>query len=103
MMIFLIVCFKIYIYWQIIPAKASTLKRRTDQAEEKDLVLVKEKVVLRKVSVERELPAHVFESTYCSRNEASVYFPKLPRGWMDTGLIITPSLSEKVIFDSCVV
>ena len=58
-----------------------------------DPINAKEKVILRKFTLSSD--AHQFESTYTSKTDACVYFPKLPRAWNPQGFIITPSLSEK--------
>ena len=55
--------------------------------------MAKEKVILRKSTLADEI--HTFESTYTSRTDACIYFPKLPRAWNPQGFVIIPSLSEK--------
>lgn len=51
------------------------------------------KTIMRKLRVE---PTHFnLTTTYSSKTEACVYFPKLPRSWIPDGIIIVPSLSEK--------
>ena len=80
----------------MIPAKVSTLKKKpiaNIEDKESHTVKAKERQILRKISVAEE--ALVFETTYSSKVDTCIYFPKLPRGWAQNGLIITPSLSEK--------
>lgn len=53
------------------------------------------KTILRKVSMDKE--SFFVETTCSSKNETTVFFPKLPRSWMPHGVIIVPFLSEKNI------
>eukprot|EP01035_Chromulina_nebulosa_P020461 gene20461-26549_t len=88
---------------ELIPQKVSTLKKSSNQlaGESKDDDYIaptrKEKYditkILRQYSLLDEI--HVFESSYSSRTEACIYFPKISRSLIPQGFIVTPSLNEK--------
>jgi hypothetical protein len=85
-----------------IPNKASSLKKRREDdlsgnpntsptpASASTLV---PKTILRKLSVDPE--AYHVMSTFCSKTETAIFYPKLPRSWMPDGLLLIPCLSEK--------
>lgn len=37
---------------------------------------------------------YVLQSSFCSKREACIYFPKLPRAFVPTGLVIVPCLNQ---------
>lgn len=51
------------------------------------------KTILRKLTIDES--SYHLASTFSSKMETCVYFPKLPRAWVPNGLLIVPSLSEK--------
>lgn len=87
---------------QLIPSKASTLKKRDadkfhDEAPSENPAHMSfvdaPKTILRKLSVD----AHAYHLTtpMGSKNEACVFYPKIPRAWIPHGLLIVPCLNEK--------
>jgi len=38
--------------------------------------------------------SYILQSTFSHKNEACIYFPKVPRSWMPNGLIVVPCLSN---------
>eukprot|EP01038_Epipyxis_sp_PR26KG_P006934 gene6934-9488_t len=53
------------------------------------------KVILRKLHIEPS--DYSLVSTYSSKTESCIFFPKLPRAWMPNGIIVVPSLNEKAV------
>lgn len=86
-----------------IPNKASSLKKRreddlsgnanTSPIQPPSGSSLVPKTVLRKLSVDPE--AYHVMSTFCSKTETTIFYPKLPRSWMPDGLLLVPCLSEK--------
>jgi hypothetical protein len=67
---------------------------------EEDAIVMQEKkidkkTVMRKISVGSE-PYYLCTS-FTSKSEAVIYYPKMPRAWAPNGLIIVPCLNEKGI------
>ena len=78
---------------ELIPQKVSTLKKKASVTE--DAMPTKNdsgKTILRKSTVLGD--SFFLESTYTSKSDAAIYFPKIPRSWIPNGLIISPSLSS---------
>ena len=54
------------------------------------------KIILRKYAVPTPSSGqYSLVSTFSHKNDACVYYPKVPRSWMPDGLIIIPCLSDK--------
>lgn len=59
----------------------------------KSMEISKPKTILRKLSVDPH--AYHLVTSFCSKTESAVFFPKIPRAWIPNGLLIVPCLSEK--------
>jgi hypothetical protein len=80
----------------LLPTKFSSLKKpQSSDLEEmmRNIDMNQPKTVLRKLSLDPN--AYHLSSTFCSRSEACVFYPKVPRSWIPSGLLIVPCLSEK--------
>ena len=73
---------------QFPPSSAPAATQNMTGAQKEDL-----KTILRKTTMDKE--TFFVETTCTSKNETTVFFPKLPRSWMPHGVIIVPFLSEK--------
>lgn len=81
-----------------IPSKMSSLKKNQDlEADELIHRAAHEtpKTILRKLSVEPS--SYHLSTSFTSKQEACVFFPKLPRSWIPNGLMVVPCLSEKSV------
>ena len=58
-----------------------------------NMAMSKPKTILRKLSVDPN--SYHLVTTYCSKTESCVFFPKIPRAWIPNGLMIIPCLNEK--------
>lgn len=75
---------------------SSLKKRREEEEEDAKLALSSAsstKTILRKLSYDVE--QYNVVSNFCSKSEACVFYPRLPRSWLGNGLIVVPCLSEK--------
>jgi len=82
---------------EFIAAKPSSLKKKRPKSLEDAPPTGSDsgKTVLRKVHLSPLPESYLLQTTFSSRTEASVYYPKLPRSWIPNGFIITPCLTEK--------
>jgi hypothetical protein len=87
---------------QLIMSKESTLKRKVTNDEDlvRDLggkaVTRRDegkRTILRKTNLDHH--SYHLETSYSSKTDCCVYFPKVPRSWMPNGIMIIPSLSER--------
>jgi hypothetical protein len=79
---------------QFIASKPSSLKKKRVVDEDKNPSSSESgKTILRKTT----LPASGYcqMSTFGSKGDACIYYPRLPRSWIGNGLIIVPCLTEK--------
>ena len=80
----------------MLPTKVSTLKKSyvaEADALMRQMEVSQPKTILRKLAVEPG--AYHLASSFCSKTEACVFYPKIPRAWIPNGLLIVPCLSEK--------
>ena len=56
---------------------------------------VSDKTFLRKVTIHPD--TYSLQTSFSSKTEAVVYYPKLPRAWVQNGLLLVPCLTEKAI------
>ncbi len=78
--------------------KESTLRRRNLGDEDGDTRVSAKRVEGKKTILRKTFlgsSSFRIESSYNSKVDSCVFFPKIPRSWMPDGLIIIPSLSEK--------
>ena len=54
-----------------------------------------DKTFLRKVAIHPD--TYSLQTSFTSKTEAVVYYPKLPRAWVQNGLLLVPCLSEKAV------
>lgn len=80
-------------FGEIIVPKASSLKNRSSSSTFMGTREERPKTVLRKISVASD--TFVAMTSFCARNDCSLYISKLPRAWLDHGMILIPCLSEK--------
>ena len=90
---------------QIIESKGSSLRRKStrnlldpeDVPNPRDAIMHRKKKVLRKTNLITGGPLadaeYVLESTFSSKKEACIYFPKLPRSVIPSGFVIVPCLN----------
>ena len=57
--------------------------------------LTQPKTILRKLSVNPD--SFHLTTSFCSKTESCVFFPKIPRAWIPNGLLVVPCLNEKNI------
>ena len=75
--------------------RESSLKKKKSFFDEPDKPPVAEntKTILRKSRLDPA--AYHVVSTFSHKQDACIFYPKIPRAWMPDGLIIVPCLSEK--------
>jgi len=79
---------------ELLPNKESSLKKKPIVTEEAAPTKGETgKTVLRKVAITPD--TYYAQTSFSHKNEATIYFPKIPRAWMPNGLIIVPCLSDK--------
>jgi hypothetical protein len=81
---------------QPILPKASSLKKTVhpeDVIDRTNTSAAGPKTILRKLHLDSA--GYNLISTFCSKSEACVFYPKLPRSWIADGFIVVPCLSEK--------
>lgn len=85
-------------FGEVIECKASSLKKPQSRSSSRRPQTApkpndEERKVTRKIALN---PLYYSQTTtFNSRTEASVFFPKLPRAWMPDGLLLIPCLSER--------
>jgi hypothetical protein len=79
--------------------KESTLKRYRDDQLTHDsmaaLAVSAPKTILRKLVLDEA--AYNVETTFSSKQETCIFYPKLPRAWIPNGLLIIPCVNDKGI------
>mmetsp|Transcript_2083 Transcript_2083/g.3669 ORF Transcript_2083/g.3669 Transcript_2083/m.3669 type:complete len:480 (-) Transcript_2083:295-1734(-) len=81
---------------ELLPNKMSSLKKHKNQNVEemmRHMELNQPKTILRTLSIDPN-EFHLV-STFCSKTDACIFFPKIPRAWIPNGLLLIPCLSEK--------
>jgi hypothetical protein len=81
---------------QLLPTKVSTLKKPhvpDVEAVLRNMEVSQPKTILRKLSVDPH--SYHLVTSFCSKTESAVFFPKIPRSWVPNGLLVVPCLSEK--------
>jgi len=80
-----------------VAAKPSSLKKKKSATAAPDERLASkgasDKTVLRKLFIAPD--AYCQQTSYSSKTEAVVYFPRMPRSWLPNGLLLVPCLSER--------
>lgn len=90
---------------EVIVSRSSTLRKKSSKSlfEEEEIRALrdappKKKKILRKTSMIAGGPLagaeYVLESTFSSKKEACIYFPKLPRSCISSGLVIVPCMNQ---------
>jgi hypothetical protein len=84
---------------ELIPMKESTLRRNRDDQLAHDSMaasaVAAPKTILRKLVLD-DAAYHV-ETTFTSKQETCIFYPKLPRSWIPNGLLIIPCVNDKGI------
>lgn len=87
---------------ELIASKESTLRKKHNMEEDEEFEMTNSasktktsgdmaKTILRKTVVSRD--EYRMQSSFASKTEACVLYPRLPRSWMPDGVIIVPCLS----------
>lgn len=79
---------------QFIASKPSSLKKKKVISEDQNPSASESgKTILRKISLPSD--SYCQMSSFTNKNDACIYYPRLPRSWIGNGLIIVPCMTEK--------
>ncbi|KAJ1442886.1 hypothetical protein B484DRAFT_441901 [Ochromonadaceae sp. CCMP2298] len=80
---------------ELLPTKESSLRKNQTAVDDmmRQMELSQPKTILRKLSIDPA--AYHLCTSFTSKNEACVFYPKIPRAWVPNGLLIIPCLAEK--------